>query len=441
MKAKWKTLSQNKAKETIIDITSLTSSTNITPEMGTRAGRTPFKTFTSWPDKPERLFVLSNDHLGISYRDLNQADKIKIFDCDIAFYGGYFTNGGEYDIVEIWSNSHNILETIFPATIGDCLAIYSDSTYSESPDHWAHTYLAYHNGRIYGAERYSNYVNGYQEGDYVWENMSQLTFYVGGDKAQCTGLASFKGNLIYFSNHSFYAITILTTKGGDGTLEDTVTREQIAADIGCASNYSIQNVSGNLIWLDNNGIYLWDGKNNPKIISNSINDELNTLMQNDLWTKPQSYSLGGKYYLTMLTSDGAVGKTFIYDIETKQWSTYEYETPIISLTVSDGKLLGLATDAKIYALDQDNIDESVPWSLEFEIDETAVNLDVYAVKSPTATINATLIVGGIAVQELTNIEDNFEIPSGLITPKSTAAIRLYGAGTVGFKKIILTSNQ
>ena len=444
MKAKWKPLSQTKTKEKILDITSFKTTTNITDEMGSRKGRSPFKTFTSWPDKPERIFVLSNDHLGLAYRDTAETDKIKIFDCDIAFYGGNFYNGGEYDIVEIWSNSHNMLTTIFPATIDDCLAIYSDSTYSMSPGHWAHSYLAYHNGRIFAAKRNTNYVNGYQEGDYVWQNMRQLTFYVGGDKAQCTGLTSFKGNLIYFSNHSFYAITILTTKtkGKDSNnqdyeiIEDVVTQDKVASDIGCISNYTIQNVSGNLIWLDNNGVYSWDGKNNPKMISAPINDDLDNLKQNTLWTKPQAYAIGGKYYLTILTTDSQ-GKTFVYNTDTKQWTTLEYETPLISLTVYDGKLLGLATDAKIYALEQDNTDEVIPWSLELEIDETASILDVYAQKSPNATIKAALIVDGVQIQELTNVNDNFTIPINLIPPKSDSIIKLYGEGEILFKKIIL----
>ena len=204
LKAKWKQIPHKKIKEEIIDINSFTKTLNITDEMGTRKGRYPFCSFVSWADKPERLFILPNGRLGIAFRNSNDIDEIKIFDCDIAFYAGTFYNGGEYDIVETWSASQDKLTTIFPATFDDCLAIYADNTYSMSPGHWAHSYLAYHNGRVYGAKRSANYVNGYEEGDYIWENTRQLTFYVGGEKAQCTGLASFKDRLIYFSAHAKY---------------------------------------------------------------------------------------------------------------------------------------------------------------------------------------------------------------------------------------------
>jgi len=445
MKAQWK-YAPYEGSKIEINLNNLKNIINLTsdnaPNLKTRLGRYPYLSFTQWSNKPERLFILANGRLGIAFRNVQNADYVKIFDCDAAGEIADFANAGEYDIVELHSKTHNKLETIFPSTFGDALAIYEDETFSFEAGHWGHSYLTVHNGRVYGAKRYTNFVNGYEENDYIWANKHQLTFYVDGKKSPCTGLASFKDKLIYFSNHSIHAIDIKTvkTKGKDNSgnnyeiIEDVVTQEKVVDDIGCLSNYSIANVSGKLIWLGQNGVYEWDGYGNPKMISKNINKEIKAFNFNNLWTKPQCYALNGKYYLT-LCDMAFNNKVFVYDSENRQWQIYKYATPIISFAVYDGILLGLALDSKIYAIESETSVENIAWSAEIEIDNNTKSIEIIAKRDSSVQINAKLIVNNVEIEELVNYDDSFIIPAHLFTKNDKTFLRIYGTGEIEIQKI------
>ncbi|MCL2739827.1 MAG: hypothetical protein FWE47_01345 [Oscillospiraceae bacterium] len=447
MKAKWHALPKGGDKIKEVRISDLKNIINLSsenaPNLKTRLGRHPYISFTQWSNKPERLFILSNGNLAIAFRNVLNMDYIKVFDCDTAGYVADFTNGGDYDITELYSKSQSKLETIFPSTFGNSLAIYEDNTYSFTAGHWGHSYLAVHNGRVYAAKSGSNYVNGYEENDYLWAGKRQLTFYVDGKRSPCTGLFSFKDKLIYFSNHSMHAINIRTdkTKGKDAAgkdfeiIEDVVMQERIADDIGCRSNYSIANVGGRLIWLGQDGVYEYDGRNNPRMISRQINKEIKEFNFDNLWIKPEGFALGGKYYLTICEKAPYKNKVFVYDTENSEWQTYQYETPIFSFAVYDGMLLGVAIDSKIYALERDNSNENISWSLEIEVDKATQKIEIVSKKDVNMQIGAKLKVNGVEIKDLENVDDAFVIPNLLFTTNDKAAIKIYGTGVIEIEKI------
>jgi len=446
MKAYWNALPKKKSI-IISSISDFDKTLNLIENDGkisTRLGRTPYITFTKWTNKPERLFILSNGYLAIAFRNATDTDYIKVFDCDSGAYIADFANAGEYDINEIYSTSKDKEMTIFPSTYGDCLSVFSDDTYWFSSGHWGHSYLCVHNGRILAAKRDENYVNLYQEGDYLWENMRQFTFYIEGLKSPCTGLASFNGNLIYFSDYNTYLISIITTTTNDKDaggnpieiITDSATRNILFEDIGCISCYTIANVCGKLTWLSNEGVYQWDGKNTPKKISTiSIERDIKDFNGKDLWTKPQGFSLNGKYYLTFCGQD-LTGETFIYDGETGSWASSEYSTPIISFNVYEGLLLGLGIDAKIYNLNDENATESIDWFAEKEITKDVQKVKIIA----NGAINAKIIADTREIALKLNNDNSFIIPIYEINNAAKIILHIYGTGNVYIESIELIKN-
>ena len=140
-------------------------------------------------------------------------------------------------------------------------------------------------------------------------------------EGECTGITSYKERFISFDEDNMYQ------------WDPASTWSQKLPGFGCVNERTIREVSGNLIWVDREGIYLYDGSNRPIDISRKIKDPIDGYGLFDLinpsnWGQLAAGSFNGKYYLSvgdLSTQTGAPASAitnaeFVFDMATGAWS-------------------------------------------------------------------------------------------------------------------------
>ena len=138
---------------------------------------------------------------------------------------------------------------------------------------------------------------------------------------KCTGLASYQDTLIGFDEDNMYK------------WDPSSTWSVKLPGFGCVNDRTIQEVGGNLVWVNREAVYLYDGTNRPIDISRKIKDPVDGYGLFDLiasanWGQLAAGSYDGKYYLSvgdLSTLSGAPASAvtnaeFVFDIATGAWS-------------------------------------------------------------------------------------------------------------------------
>ena len=191
---------------------------------------------------------------------------------------------------------------------------------------------AYHEGAAYlynATEGVLRYITGFTSSTVVttdgatstWDNdtIYVIINYFTQD-GKCIGITSFNEKFISFDEDNMYQ------------WDPSSTWSYKMPGFGCVNERTIQDVNGSLIWVDREGIYLYDGSNRPIDISRKIKDPVDGYGLFDL-INPSNFnqlaagSFDGKYYLSvgdLSTLSGAPASAitnaeFVFDVSNGCW--------------------------------------------------------------------------------------------------------------------------
>lgn len=221
---------------------------------------------------------------------------------------------------------------IFYDATGTCAAN-ADVAGANTVTTTAAVFEAYHEGAAYlynATEGVLRFITGFTSGTVVttdgstatWDNdtVYVLLDYVTLD-GKCTGITSYQEKFVTFDEDNMYLFDPQST---------WITK---MPGFGCVNDRTIQEVNGNLIWVDREAVYLYDGSNRPIDISRKIKDPVDGYGLFDLinpsnWAQLSAGSFDGKYYLSvgdLSTLSGApasamANSEFVFDVSTGTWT-------------------------------------------------------------------------------------------------------------------------
>jgi hypothetical protein len=137
---------------------------------------------------------------------------------------------------------------------------------------------------------------------------------------ECTGITSYQEKFISFDEDNMYL------------WDPSSTWSYKIPGFGCVNERTIKDVSGSLIWVDREAVYLYNGSNRPVDVSRKIKDSVDGYGLFDL-INPSNFSqlaagtYDGKYYLSvgdLSTVSGAPASAmtnaeFVFDIASGVW--------------------------------------------------------------------------------------------------------------------------
>jgi len=108
----------------------------------------------------------------------------------------------------------------------------------------------------------------------------------------CTGMIGFQENFVSFDEESMYM------------WDPTSQWSQKVPGFGCVNDRTVQIVDGNLMWVDREAVYFWDGQGRPIDITGKIRDKVDgygifDLIDDDNWGSLCAGSHEGKHYLSL----------------------------------------------------------------------------------------------------------------------------------------------
>lgn len=233
---------------------------------------------------------------------------------------------------------------------------------------------------------------------YVMQNAFKIT-------GKCTGTVSYRDNFISFDVDNMYI--------WDPTVPPHGFMRKIPG-FGCTSLRTVKVVSGYLIWVNRDGIWLWNGEGLPQDITGKIRDKIDgfglfDLISDSNWASLAAWAVEpeGKYILsvgTLSTVSGAPASAttsamFEFNTRTGNWTLNGYQDRFRGFTTfinTNGAkdVYGIGdTDAAVWKLytgtTDDNsaaaaqnisVDIRVPWYQFFDDPTVASKVNDYFVK-------------------------------------------------------------
>lgn len=264
---------------------------------------------------------------------------------------------------------------IFYDATGTCAAN-ADVAGANTVTTTAATFEAYHEGAAYiynSTEGVLRFITGFTSDTVVttdgdtstWDNdtIYVLINYFTQD-GKITGITSFNEKFLSFDEDNMYQ------------WDPQSTWSYKMPGFGCVNERTIQQVGGYLIWVDREGIYLYDGSSRPVDISGKIKDAVDRYGLFDL-INPANFgqlaagSFDGKYYLSvgdLSTVSGAPASAlanaeFVFDVATGAWTINSRDdepvvySTFINSTGSKDLYFGEKTALAVYKMETGTTDD------------------------------------------------------------------------------------
>ena len=136
---------------------------------------------------------------------------------------------------------------------------------------------------VYTMENSDTFYNPNAEGFDTYVTTSQL--FSANDAI--TGMVAFQGNIIFFTESEMNLFNPLTLE------------VSVIGRIGCSSHESIREINGILYWVNRDGVFRFNGKDTPELISipitNWATNSLWRLIDGSVWNSIPAVSFEGKY--------------------------------------------------------------------------------------------------------------------------------------------------
>lgn len=111
-----------------------------------------------------------------------------------------------------------------------------------------------------------------------------------------TGIVAFQGNIIFFTESEMNLFNPLTLE------------VSVIGRIGCTSHHSIQEINGILYWVNRDGVFRFNGKDTPELVSipitNWATNSLWRLIDGSVWNTISAINFEGKYMFHVGTLTG-----------------------------------------------------------------------------------------------------------------------------------------
>jgi hypothetical protein len=203
-------------------------------------------------------------------------------------------------------------------------------------------YAVVHQSRLFGVSDsriYASSTNSYTNWTYdtaevqketnAWATVAQSNTK---SEGEFTGIALFQGQVIAFKKDYMHGITN----------NKTPFRVQDIYAEGTIDNRSIQDVDGQLIFVDTDNVKVFTG-GNPHILSYNLN--IGNI------TKAVSGTDNRKYYLyCQLNNDDTKHYLFVYDTISQQWSEESIDFEVLNFAYNSNNMYCLGEDGKIYRM-------------------------------------------------------------------------------------------
>jgi hypothetical protein len=147
------------------------------------------------------------------------------------------------------------------------------------------------------------------------ENYADFTKSTGGI---ITGMVEYNDQMVVFSEDKMFGIANVDTD-----VPDIYT---ISEGLGCVSHESIAVSNGIMMWMARNGVYMWDGKNDPQRVSDELHEtSSSTFAKMSVETHGLSRAVMHNYNYVAVpinASNGAQATTFYeYNVRSNTWDT------------------------------------------------------------------------------------------------------------------------
>lgn len=143
------------------------------------------------------------------------------------------------------------------------------------------------------------------------ENFADFTRSTGG---QITGMVEFNDQVVVFTEDATFGISNVD--------QDQPSIYVIHAGVGCIAPDSVAVGFGQLCWIARNGVYVWDGNDQPQIVSNHTSATFGR-MSFEGYGKSRAVVHNRLYEVHLLNnkSDIVDSNRYRYDLVTESWST------------------------------------------------------------------------------------------------------------------------
>lgn len=198
-------------------------------------------------------------------------------------------------------------------------------------------YIAYHRGELWAANlvdgstsiRWSAASPAYR----VWPQIN-VDVVADTDQGPITALFPFNQNMFVFKSDSIWQMVYT---GLNDLKLNTYRAEKLIPGVGCVSNSSIQEINGKLVFLAEDGVYLFNGGQAVKI-SNHIQKTIDSIVPG---RRPYAVSAHWKaksLYLLAITTKGASlnDLVIVWDYKNDSWWLWDNIDAVNLFTVEDG---------------------------------------------------------------------------------------------------------
>ena len=152
----------------------------------------------------------------------------------------------------------------------------------------------------------------------VWPTLSAEPL-MEDDRSPITGIAGFGEHLVVFKNDSIWMM--VSVGENPATQVESYSPIKVVSGVGCVSQASIRQVRGNLIFLAEDGIYVFDGTPSVRKISDRIQDTIDSIVPSRRPLAVAAHWKTKNCYLLAAAVDGSDpnNMVMVYDYKNDAW--------------------------------------------------------------------------------------------------------------------------
>ena len=152
----------------------------------------------------------------------------------------------------------------------------------------------------------------------VWPTLSAEPL-MEDDNSPITGMAGYGEQVAVFKSDSVWLM--VNTGSNPATQVEHYSPIRIVAGVGCVSNSSIQQIRGNLVFLAEDGVYVFDGTPAIRKISDRVTDTIDSITGGRRHLAVSAHWKTKSCYLLSFATDGEASnsKTLVWDYKNDAW--------------------------------------------------------------------------------------------------------------------------
>lgn len=156
------------------------------------------------------------------------------------------------------------------------------------------------------------------------------------DSSHITGMKAFGEHLAVFKRDSIWRM-VYSGVGGTAGL-NTYIPVKVPGGVGTVSNGSIQDINGVLMFLAEDGVYVFNGAQKPEKISGAIDKTIANLSSGRLKYATSAHWRSENCYLLGVSESGSETNNLVlvYDYLAGAWWIWEFENDVASFLIEDG---------------------------------------------------------------------------------------------------------